>query len=107
MEQKPGLASFLPLLVVFVLFYFLFIRPQQKKAAQQKKMIESLMVGDELVLTSGIICEVDSIPVDKDYLFVRFNDKNVVRLFKDAIAGKYEEKEQNKTSNKTKMAKHN
>ena len=54
-------------------------------------MIDNLRVGDEIVLSSGIICEVDSIPKDKDYIFARLSDKNVVRVFKDAIMDKYKE----------------
>ena len=54
-------------------------------------MLGGLSIGDELVLTSGIICEVDSIPENKNYIFVKLGDKNVVRVFKDAIAEKYTE----------------
>ena len=54
-------------------------------------MLDSLSIGDELILTSGIICEVDSIPENKNYIFVKMGDKNVVRVFKDAIAEKYTE----------------
>ena len=54
-------------------------------------MLDSLSIGDELILTSGIICEVDSIPENKNYIFVKLGDKNVVRVFKDAIAEKYTE----------------
>lgn len=54
-------------------------------------MLDSLSIGDELILTSGIICEVDSIPENKNYIFVKMDDKNVVRVFKDAIAEKYTE----------------
>ena len=89
--EQAGIASLFPILILFVLFYFLLIKPQQKKAQQQKQMIQELKVGDELVLTSGIICEIDSIPLEKDYIFVRLNDSSVVRVFKDAIMGKYEE----------------
>ena len=66
-------------------------------------MIDGLSIGDELVLTSGIICEVDSIPENKNYIFVKLGDKNVVRVFKDAIAEKYTEQmgsAQSQTSNK-------
>ena len=52
-------------------------------------MLDGLSIGDELILTSGIICEVDSIPENKNYIFVKLGDKNVVRVFKDAIAEKY------------------
>ena len=54
-------------------------------------MLDGLSIGDELILTSGIICEVDSIPENKNYIFVKLGDKNVVRVFKDAIAEKYTE----------------
>ena len=90
MEQS-GFISLFPLAVLFFLFYFILIKPQQKKAQQQKKMIEEMKVGDAFVLTSGIICEIDSIPADKEYVFVRLNDNTVVRIFKDVIMEKYEE----------------
>ena len=98
--EQAGLSAFFPLILLFVLFYFLLIKPQQKKAQQQKKMLEELKVGDELVLTSGIICAVENIPMEKDYIFVRLNDDNVVRVFKDAIMGKYEEKQVDSKKNK-------
>ena len=97
MEEKASvLTSLFPILILFVLFYFLLIKPSQNKAKQQKKMLEELKVGDELVLTSGIICEIDEIPAEKDFIYVRLNDKNIVRVFKDAIMGKYEEKKNEK-----------
>ena len=93
MEQNASvMTSIFPLFIIFGVFYFLLIKPQQKKAQQQKDMLDKLVVGDELILTSGIICVVDEIPKDKDYIFVRLNTNNVVRVFKDAIAEKYEEK---------------
>lgn len=97
MEEKASvLTSLFPILILFVLFYFLLIKPSQNKAKQQKKMLEELKVGDSLVLTSGIICEIDEIPAEKDFIYVRLNDKNIVRVFKDAIMGKYEEKKNEK-----------
>jgi len=105
MEQKASLASLLPILLLFVVFYLFLIKPQQKKAQEQKKMIDELKVGDELVLTSGIICQVDEIPNEKDYIFVRLNDKNIVRIFKDAIMGKYEENKKENTQENKKLKK--
>ncbi len=99
MEQTASFTSFVPLIVIFVLFYFLLIKPQQKKALQRKKMIESLSIGDELVLTSGIICKIENIPANKDYIFVCLDDNTVVRVFKDAIADKYEEVQQKEKDN--------
>ena len=53
--QGDPLMSFLPLIVIFVIFYFLLIRPQSKKAKEQKLMIEALAKGDEVVTNGGIL----------------------------------------------------
>ena len=101
-QQSAGLANFLPLILVFVLFYFLLIKPQSKKAKEQKEMINNLKIGDEVILSSGLIGEIDTIPSEKNYIFVKFNDKDSpVRVFKDAIQDKYTENvEENKSQNK-------
>jgi preprotein translocase subunit YajC len=46
--------SFLPLVVIFVVFYFLMLRPQQKRAKETKAMLEALQKGDEVVTVGGI-----------------------------------------------------
>ena len=48
--KSSGIVSLFPILVIFVLFYFLLIKPQQKKAKEQKTMIDGLRVGDEIDL---------------------------------------------------------
>ena len=53
--QGDALTSFLPLIVIFVIFYFLLIRPQSKKAKEQKLMIEALAKGDEVVTNGGVL----------------------------------------------------
>ena len=50
-----GLMSFLPIILMFVLLYFLMIRPQMKRAKEQKAMIEALQKGDEVVAAGGLI----------------------------------------------------
>ncbi|SMC24327.1 preprotein translocase subunit YajC [Andreprevotia lacus DSM 23236] len=50
-----GIVSFLPMVVIFVLFYFMLIRPQQKKAKEAKAMIDALDKGDEVVTVGGIV----------------------------------------------------
>ncbi|MFZ5798445.1 MAG: preprotein translocase subunit YajC [Desulfobulbus sp.] len=49
-----GLASFIPLILIFVVFYFLLIRPQQKKAKEHQAFLSSLKKGDEVVTSAGI-----------------------------------------------------
>lgn len=49
------LMAFLPMIAIFVVFYFLLIRPQQKRAKEQKAMLEALQKGDEVVTAGGIV----------------------------------------------------
>ncbi len=51
----PGFIGFLPILLMFALLYFLMIRPQMKRAKEQKAMIEALQKGDEVVTAGGIL----------------------------------------------------
>ncbi len=50
---SPGFEQFLPLIIIFVLFWFMLIRPQMKRAKEQKKMLSELAKGDEVVTASG------------------------------------------------------
>ncbi len=52
-EQPDPFLSFLPLIVIFVIFYFLIIRPQMKRAKEQRKMQEGLQKGDEVITSGG------------------------------------------------------
>ena len=51
----PGFIGFLPIILMFVLLYFLMIRPQMKRAKEQKAMVEALQKGDEVVVAGGLI----------------------------------------------------
>ena len=53
--MNEGLASWLPFIIIFVLFYFMLIRPQMKQAKEHKALLESLKNGDEIVSNSGIL----------------------------------------------------
>jgi preprotein translocase subunit YajC len=50
---SPGITDFLPLIIIFVLFWFMLIRPQMKRAKEQKRMLSELAKGDEVVTASG------------------------------------------------------
>ncbi len=63
---QPGggqglIMSFLPLIIIFAIFYFLLIRPQQKRAKEHRQMIESLKKGDKVITSGGIYGVVDSV----------------------------------------------
>ena len=56
-----GFAQFIPLILIFVIFYFFLIRPQQKKIKEHKIMVTSLKRGDEVVTSGGIVGKVERI----------------------------------------------
>jgi len=57
----PDWASFVPLIVIFVLFWFMLIRPQMKQAKEQRKMIEGLQKGDEVTTAGGIVGKITKV----------------------------------------------
>ena len=88
-EQGNILASLFPLLVLFAIFYFLVIRPQQKQAKQHKEMITSLKKGDKIVTTGGLIAEV--VKPEEDFIKVKLNDDTIVKIVPDYVARKIED----------------
>ena len=59
--QSSGIGQFIPLILIFVIFYFFLIRPQQKKVKDHKTMVENLKRGDVVVTSGGIIGKVERI----------------------------------------------
>ena len=54
-------SSFIPLILIFVIFYFLLIRPQQKRQKQHKQMVENLRRGDQVLTAGGILAKVSKV----------------------------------------------
>ncbi|GAB6074115.1 preprotein translocase subunit YajC [Nautilia lithotrophica] len=84
--QPSLLASLLPLIILFAIFYFLVILPQQRQAKKHKQMVEELKKGDKIITTGGIIAEV--VKNEPDFLKVKINDNVEVKLDKSAVARK-------------------
>ncbi len=84
--QPSVLASLLPLIILFVIFYLLVILPQQKQAKKHREMVENLKKGDKIVTTGGIIGEV--VRNEPDNLVVRISKDVEVRIDKSAVARK-------------------
>jgi preprotein translocase subunit YajC len=85
MGPQEGLAGFAPLLIIFVVFWFLVIRPQSKRMKDQKLMIQNLKRGDEIVTTGGIIGKIDRV-VDEGELMVKIADGITVRVARQSVA---------------------
>jgi preprotein translocase subunit YajC len=79
-----GLASFIPLVLMFVIFYFLLIRPQQKKTKEHRDMIAGIKKGDRIITSGGIHGQVTS--VDDTTLTVEISDKVRVKLNRANVA---------------------
>ncbi|MBI4824302.1 MAG: preprotein translocase subunit YajC [Nitrospirae bacterium] len=67
--------SFLPLILIFVIFYFLLIRPQQKRSKEHRKMLEAIKRGDKVVTQSGIYGLVESVSENTVMLKIAENVK--------------------------------
>ena len=63
--EGSGIGQFIPLILIFVIFYFFLIRPQQKKVKEHKAMVESLKRGDKVVTSGGITGTVERL-IDND-----------------------------------------
>lgn len=83
------LSSLMPLVVLFAIFYFLIIRPQQKQQKEHKNMIESLTKGDKIVTTGGLIVEITK--VEESFLTVKSVDGATLRVARSFIASKWED----------------
>ncbi len=82
----PGaLEAFLPIILIFVVFYFLLIRPQQKKAKQHREMLAAVRRGDKIVTGGGIVGTVTKV-VDDNELMVEVAEGVRVRVHRPLIA---------------------
>ena len=80
-SQQPSLfASFIPLILIFIIFYFLLIRPQQKKAKEHKILLDSIKRGDQILTSGGMIGKV--IKADANELTVEISNNVNVRIFR-------------------------
>lgn len=80
-----GIIGFLPFILMFVVFYFLLIRPQQKQAKQHREYLNSLRVGDEVVTSSGIFGKIEDVG-DREVRLEIARDVRI-RVLKSQIAG--------------------
>tara|TARA_B100000963_G_C22211591_1_gene487536 strand:- start:73 stop:375 length:303 start_codon:yes stop_codon:yes gene_type:complete len=83
--QQPSMfASFIPLILIFLIFYFLLIRPQQKKQKEHKKLLEGIIRGDEIMTSGGILGKVTK--TDGEKLSVEIAKNVNVTVFRSTVA---------------------
>ena len=83
-QQPSMIASFMPLILIFIIFYFLLIRPQQKRAKEHKALLESIKRGDEILTGGGIIGKV--LKADQTELIVEISTKVNVKVLRSTVA---------------------
>lgn len=82
--QGDPLMSFLPLILIFVVFYFLLIRPQSKKAKEHRGMVAALAKGDEVVTSGGLLGRISK--VGDNFVELEVADGLTVKVQRPAIA---------------------
>jgi preprotein translocase subunit YajC len=86
--QGNPLGAFVPLILMFAIFYFLLIRPQQKKAKQHKGMIGNLKIGDRVVTNGGIFGNI--VRLNDQTIVLEIADKVQVEMLRNTVADKAE-----------------
>jgi preprotein translocase subunit YajC len=79
-----GFAQFVPLILIFVIFYFFLIRPQQKKIKEHKSMVSQLKRGDEVITSGGIIGKIEKVS-DNDKIELSIADNVTVTIIRSTV----------------------
>ena len=77
--MDAGIGQFIPLILIFVIFYFFLIRPQQKKVKEHKAMVEALKRGDKVITSGGIVDTVERV-IDTEKVEVMIADNVKVEI---------------------------
>ena len=79
-----GFAQFVPLILIFVIFYFFLIRPQQKKVKEHKLMVAALKRGDEVITSGGIVGKIERVLGD-DKVDILISENVIVQVVQSTI----------------------
>jgi len=79
-----GLMSFLPLIVIFAVFYFMLIRPQMKRAKEHKQLVSQLAKGDEVITNGGLLGKITD--VSDSFVTLELADNIKIKLQRQAVA---------------------
>ena len=82
--EGSGIGQFIPLILIFVIFYFFLIRPQQKKVKEHKSMVVALKRGDEVITSGGIVGIIERVHED-DKIDLSISENVTVKVVKSTI----------------------
>ena len=84
--MEAGIGQFIPLILIFVIFYFFLIRPQQKRVKEHKEMVKNLKRGDEVITSGGIIGKVERVFED-DRIELEIANNVKVQVIRNTVQG--------------------
>lgn len=84
-DQQSSFMSFVPLILIFVVFYFLIIRPQSKKIKEHQALVNALKIGDKVITNSGIVGVVKEIDEKENLISVEIASGVVVKFLRAYI----------------------
>ncbi len=84
--QPNPIAGFIPIILIFVVFYFLLIRPQQKRAKQHKEMIQNLQKGDEIITSGGLYGKI--VGITDEFITLEVAENVKVKVARNFISTK-------------------
>jgi preprotein translocase subunit YajC len=90
-----GISQFIPLILIFIIFYFFLIRPQQKRVKDHKTMVDGLKRGDEVITSGGIIGTVERVMED-DRIEVLISENTKVQIIRSTITSLLQKEETKK-----------
>lgn len=89
-EGPSMLQAFLPLIIIFVLFYFMFIIPNKKEQKKHREMLKALKQGDKIITSGGIVGIIDKINDNEDIIRIRSGENTLINIKRSYIATKIE-----------------
>tara|TARA_B110000263_G_scaffold231504_1_gene226850 strand:- start:244 stop:528 length:285 start_codon:yes stop_codon:yes gene_type:complete len=79
--MSEGIGQFIPLILIFIIFYFFLIRPQQKKAKDHKNMVSAVKRGDKIITSGGIFASVERV-MDNDKVEIQISENVNIEIVK-------------------------
>lgn len=107
MSSSSVVAGFVPLILIFIVFYFLIIRPQQKKLKEHNKLLDAIKRGDKIVTSGGIMGIVSKVDATNSTFSVEIAPKVEIKVLKTAISEVLGKEQKNKKVNKQDQSKSN
>jgi preprotein translocase subunit YajC len=82
-----GILQFLPMIFIFVIFYFLLIAPMRKKQKKTQAMLSQLKKGDEVITGGGIFGRITALDEERGFVILQISDQTKIKVLRSAVAG--------------------